>query len=85
MHLLLSDGLSKELEVYPGTDLQLKISIKDRSLPLTMTFVYPDDKSKNVTCMWSTEVKLPRENDSSTTVQHNVSAYISLFDFFLAT
>jgi hypothetical protein len=64
MHFTLSDGVSRELEVYPGTDLQMKISIKDRVFPLTLTFFYQDEKAKNLTVHYSTDVKLPNEHES---------------------
>lgn len=44
MHLHLPDGVSRDLEVYPGADLQMKVRLRDRTLPLTMVFTYADEK-----------------------------------------
>lgn len=34
MHYKISDGLSNELEVFPEINMNLKIKLKDKNLPL---------------------------------------------------
>lgn len=36
MHKVLSDGLSQEFDLFPDCNLQLKIKLKDRTLPLVV-------------------------------------------------
>lgn len=73
MHFNLDDGFSKELEAYPETNMQMKVKLRDRTLPLTLTFVYMDDRRKDLSVFYSQEHKLPREN-----LNHGHSHNVSL-------
>jgi hypothetical protein len=53
MHICLNDGISNDLEVFPGINLNLKVKIKDRCLPLTISFLYYDERRKDLTVFTS--------------------------------
>lgn len=53
MHHQLDDGMSREMEVYPETNLQLKVKLKDRTLPLTISFIYMDERRKDLSVCYS--------------------------------
>lgn len=44
MHTQIFEGLSPWLEVYNGVELRVKLSLKDKGLPLIVKFVYEDSE-----------------------------------------
>ena len=72
MHKVLNDGLSQEFELFPDCNLQLKIKLKDRMLPLSVQFLLQNEKRKDLYVYWSTEHKQPKEHLNHGH-QHNVS------------
>jgi len=76
MHITLNDGMSNDFEVHPGINLNLKVKLKDRQLPLTITF--PDnDQRKDLVVYTSSEFKEPREGQHHGAF-NNVSYYYML-------
>jgi hypothetical protein len=48
MHIVLSDGLSQVLEIYPESILYLKVNLRDRELPLALNFTYTEERLKDL-------------------------------------
>ena len=57
MHFLLGEGTSKDLEVFPGADLFMKLQIAGRNLPVAIQVLYENERSRNLTVSYSAEVK----------------------------
>ena len=72
MHLELTDGLSKPLEVFPDIDLRMKIAVAERELPLTLTVVYAEAANKDVTLCYSTDLQIPTER-----LNHGIAINVS--------
>ena len=54
LHQQLSDGMSKEFEVYDEINLYLKVRIKDRELPCKLAFFYDScTKRRDLTIYYS--------------------------------
>jgi hypothetical protein len=62
MHYKISDGLSNELEVFPDINMNLKVKLKDRSLPLKIYFYYLDDSRKDLNIYYSMEETIPKDH-----------------------
>jgi rRNA maturation protein Rpf1 len=69
--------MSNELECHPGINLQLKIKLKDRALPLRITFHYESEKQRDLTVYYSHNVKIPDELQNHGNFS-NVSTHQSL-------
>jgi hypothetical protein len=79
----LQDGISKDLEVYKDINLYLKVRIRDRELPLNLTFYYLDrGRYKDLTVCYSQEHMDPKEGSINCASCYNVSNFI--FTMFLA-
>lgn len=57
MHFLLGEGTSKDLEVFPGADLFMKLSIQGQAMPLVIQVLYENERQRNLTVSYSAEVK----------------------------
>lgn len=77
MHKLLSDGWSNWFEIYDDIDMFMKVRIKDRDLPLNLSFQYSSElKRRDVTIVLSHESKDP-------TKAMNAHSYYCVSDIFL--
>lgn len=72
MHLELTDGSSRLLEVFPDIDLRMKIALTERELPLTLTVLYAEDSRKDVTLCYSTDLLIPTER-----LNHGIAINVS--------
>ena len=75
IHLQLPTGTSDEIEIFKGVPLLLKVSLVDRELPLSLTFIYNDKKQmRDLLVFYSMQFRRPSEG-----LNHGVVANVSLF------